>query len=191
MLAWKAINFPANLGPTHPPSMSTRVFYLELRTPDQFVSPTPVLPLSLELLDPPQPIKNREFYHLVGEKWEWSDRRTWSEQEWYDYAHHPELNTWLGVHEGEAIGYCEARWGNSGREVDEGDLEIVYFGLLPQHVNRGLRKSLLHHVVSACWALPHTRRIWLHTCTKDHPNALPNYQKRGFELYRTEIEGEA
>lgn len=76
-----------------------------------------------------------------------------------------------------------------------GDVEITAFGLLPEHVGRGLGGHALTLTIRQAWdsaavESPAVRRVWLHTCSFDHPNALPNYQRRGFTVYRTEVEAE-
>ena len=80
---------------------------------------------------------------------------------------------------GAPAGYFELR------RDDEADVEIAYFGLLHQFLGRGLGAHLLTEAVERAWAIGATR-VWLHTCSLDHPAALPNYVKRGFTAYRTE-----
>jgi GNAT superfamily N-acetyltransferase len=67
----------------------------------------------------------------------------------------------------------------------DGSVEISYFGLLPEYRGRGLGKYMLTEAVQAAWALGATR-VWLHTCTLDHPGALGNYLGRGFRPLKTE-----
>ena len=66
-------------------------------------------------------------------------------------------------------------------------MEIAYFGLLPQFVGRGLGGALLTATIERAWQLK-PRRVWVHTCTLDHPSALANYQARGFRIYKHETE---
>jgi GNAT superfamily N-acetyltransferase len=77
-------------------------------------------------------------------------------------------------------GYYELR-----RVAEDGSVEIAYFGIVPGEYGRGLGKHLLSCAVRDAWAL-RPRRVWLHTCTLDHPSALPNYIARGFIPYKTE-----
>ena len=69
---------------------------------------------------------------------------------------------------------------------EDGAVEIAYFGLLPDFIGRGWGKYLLSQAALAAWGLQ-PLRIWLHTCTLDHPAALPNYLKRGFKVVREEV----
>ncbi len=69
-----------------------------------------------------------------------------------------------------------------------GSVEIVYFGLLPEFIGQGLGGALLSAAVGRAWEVRDTKRVWVHTCSQDHENALSNYLARGFELFRTEEE---
>lgn len=66
-----------------------------------------------------------------------------------------------------------------------GDFEISDFGLVPEHVGRGLGGQLLSVVIEMLWG-GGARRIWLHTQYSDHEHALQNYVARGFSVFRTE-----
>jgi hypothetical protein len=72
-----------------------------------------------------------------------------------------------------------------------GDVEIVVFGLVPEFVGKGFGAPLLAIATSSAWqtepldGVP-IRRVWLHTSSRDHPHALPNYLRRGFRRFRTE-----
>jgi GNAT superfamily N-acetyltransferase len=67
------------------------------------------------------------------------------------------------------------------------EVEIETFGLVPEVVGRGIGGHALTLTLQLAWALrPGVKRVWLHTSTQDHPNALPNYQARGLRPYKTE-----
>ena len=78
-----------------------------------------------------------------------------------------------------------AGWYELRRVPEDDSVEIAYFGLAPDAIGVGLGKHLLSCAVRDAWALG-PARVWLHTCTLDHPHALPNYEKRGFVPYKTE-----
>jgi GNAT superfamily N-acetyltransferase len=91
----------------------------------------------------------------------------------------PGLSLWLLTWQAAPAGYFELA------PHDDGSTEIAYFGLLPEFIGRGWGKWLLSEAVRAAWTtMP--PRVWLHTCTLDHPAALPNYLKRGFQVVREE-----
>jgi GNAT superfamily N-acetyltransferase len=66
-----------------------------------------------------------------------------------------------------------------------GQVELAYFGLLPSFIGRGLGTELLAAAIDRAWQL-RPGRVWVHTCTLDHPRALQTYQSRGFEIYKSE-----
>ena len=87
-------------------------------------------------------------------------------------------------------GCCYLRGTPAGYfELDDqdGDVEIAYFGLLPQFLGKGLGGGFLTAAVEKAWEMG-AARVWVHTCSLDHPNALKNYQARGFQIYRESLD---
>lgn len=125
---------------------------------------------------------NRFLYQYVGESWDWQDRLVWTDQQWQDYVQRDELRTWLAISQGSPAGYYEL-------ERQEGDeVEIRYFGLAPAFIGKGFGGYMLSHAIQSAWDWGQVSRVWVHTCNLDHPSALRNYQARGFDLYKTEVE---
>jgi len=124
---------------------------------------------------------NRDLYFRVGERWEWIDKRPWTDEQWKQYAATSELRT-FGAYYGDTLaGYYELR-----RDA-EGGVEITYFGLLPEFIGRGLGGALLTSAIEEAWRTSRSvNRVWVHTCNLDHPGALANYQARGMVIYRQE-----
>jgi GNAT superfamily N-acetyltransferase len=91
----------------------------------------------------------------------------------------PEISVWVLYHGNDVAGYFELAGG------DDGSVEIAYFGLTGPYIGRGLGKHLLTCAVEQSWAMG-ASRVWLHTCTLDHPAALPNYHRRGFSAFKSE-----
>jgi len=128
---------------------------------------------------------NRDLYFRVGEQWDWIDKRSWTDEQWKEYAAAAELCTFAGYYDDMLAGYYELR-----RDAD-GGVEIAYFGLLPEFIGRGLGGVLLTSAIEEAWArggeiVP--TRVWVHTCNRDHPQALANYQARGMIVYKVEEE---
>jgi GNAT superfamily N-acetyltransferase len=121
----------------------------------------------------------RYLYQEVGRSYHWTDRLNWSDESVRAYLATPGVSVWLMSWEAAPAGYFELR------RHEDGSVEIAYFGLLPDFIGRGWGKYLLTRAVEAAWELG-TDRVWLHTCTLDHPAALPNYVKRGFRPFREE-----
>lgn len=127
----------------------------------------------------PSPAFNRFLYEQVGEKWEWIDRLAWTKRQWSDYACSENILTYAAYYDGAPAGYYELK-------KEPGDtIELAYFGLFPAFIGKGIGGPLLSSAIEDAWALG-ARRVWVHTCTLDHPSALRNYQRRGFKIYKEE-----
>jgi len=138
----------------------------------------------------------RYLYQEVGRAYGWVDRLTWADDEIARHLADPAISLWVMTVTNAPAGYFELRKEcgsgapaqdrRGAMNVDEGgSVEIAYFGLLPAFVGRGLGGHLLSVAVERAFESG-ARRVWLHTCTKDNPAALPNYLKRGFLPFRTE-----
>lgn len=127
----------------------------------------------------PCPELNRFLYTAVGTRWWWYSRLAWDYARWLTYLDRPELETWIAYVSGTPAGYFEL-------ERQDGDnVELAYFGLLPGFIGRGLGGELLTDAITRAWDMG-AARVWVHTCSLDHPRALANYQARGFRIFRTE-----
>jgi GNAT superfamily N-acetyltransferase len=127
----------------------------------------------------------RYLYAEVGRPYHWTDRLGWSDEQVRSHLANPDVSLWLLGARGSPAGYFELR------KHHDDSVEVAYFGLLPEFVGRGWGGHLLTLAVRAAWIMG-PARVWLHTCTLDHPAALPNYLKRGFlpvreEVYTTEV----
>jgi ribosomal protein S18 acetylase RimI-like enzyme len=127
----------------------------------------------------PSPELNRFFYTAVGGDWYWLERLVWTYDRWLAYLERPELETWILWVDGTPAGYFELE------DQPGGNVEIVYFGVLPRFTGQGLGGHLLTAAVERAWQKG-AARVWLHTCTLDHPGAVANYRARGFQIFRTE-----
>jgi GNAT superfamily N-acetyltransferase len=124
---------------------------------------------------------NRDLYFAVGGMWSWNDNRGWTDEQWKKYRSASELRTFGAYYDNSLAGYYELRGDN------EGGVEIAYFGLLPEFIGRGLGGPLLTSAIEEAWRMsPSINRVWVHTCTLDHPSALANYQARGMVIYKRE-----
>lgn len=164
-------------------AMSTvTVTYLEMRSaaalkPKRCPDPR----FSIKQATIPQWEVNRFLYLFVGGPWTWTDKLSWTDRQWKDYVESGRLWTFLACYDGSLAGYYELQ------RDDAGDIEIIYFGLAPHFVGRGLGGVLLTHALEEAWRLG-PKRVWVHTCTLDHPAAVANYQARGMQIYKTEIQ---
>lgn len=162
--------------------MSVTVTYLEMLSAGELRpkrSPDPAFQVAEAKVKQWQ--VNRFFYHFVGESWVWWEKLGWNEAQWRAYAEDDRLRTWIATWDGSLAGYFELL------RDEEGGVELSYLGLAPAFIGRGLGGPLLTAALDAAWAM-RPQRVWLHTCTLDHPAAVANYQARGMKIYKTELE---
>jgi GNAT superfamily N-acetyltransferase len=162
------------------PTITVTRTYLEMTSPSDLVGDAAEPPGSR--LEPVRYCSEgffRFLYAEVGRQFYWRDRLSWSDQEIRAYLAGP-VWIWALYHEGAPAGYFELR------RHEDGSVEIAYFGLMPHAIGRGLGRYLLIRAAQEAWALG-ASRVWLHTCTLDHPSALPNYLRRGFRKVREEV----
>ncbi|HVH09872.1 MAG TPA: GNAT family N-acetyltransferase [Gemmatimonadales bacterium] len=156
--------------------------YLELPSPAAFRPAFGPFPdILVERIERPAPELYRECYRTVGAAYHWRDRWDWTDAEIRAHLAQPEITLHVARQQDRLAGWYELRRVPADRSV-----EIAYFGLAPDAIGRGLGKHLLSCAVRDAWALG-PMRVWLHTCTLDHPHALPNYEKRGFQIYKREV----
>jgi GNAT superfamily N-acetyltransferase len=161
-------------------TMVTRT-YLEMLSPDQLQPGTVAGPLpSIARMEQCSVEFFRFLYEEVGRAYHWTDRLHWSDERIREHLATPGVSLWLMSSKNEPAGYFELR------EHEDRSVEIAYFGLLPEFIGRGWGKYLLTRAVQSAWTMD-PARVWLHTCTLDHPAALPNYLKRGFRPTRQEV----
>jgi len=156
--------------------------YLEMRSPDE-LRPKRCADARFQIREQRQRDWrfNRDLYFRVGERWDWIDKRPWTEARWKEYAAAPELRTFAAYYDDALAGYYELRCDS------EGGIEVAYFGLVPQFIGRGLGGALLTSAIEQAWRIS-PKRVWVHTCNRDHPQALANYQARGMLVYKVEPE---
>lgn len=123
---------------------------------------------------------NRFLYLHVGEAWGWTGKSKWPDARWQAYVESEELRTFIGFIDEAIAGYFELQ--KKGNHV-----EIAYFGLAPGFIGQGLGGALLTRAIGEAFAWG-ARRVWVHTCTLDHPAALQNYIARGMRVYSTSTE---
>jgi len=134
---------------------------------------------SLELLNPTNFQLNKFFYKNVGKKHQWVDRLIWSETQWIDYVSSKKLKTYIFRHKENLVGFFELIF-HKNKEI-----EIAYFGLLEEFQNKKLGSYLLSEAIKISFS-ENINRVWLHTCSLDHRNALNNYISRGMKIFKTE-----
>ncbi|MCA9225936.1 MAG: GNAT family N-acetyltransferase [Planctomycetales bacterium] len=158
----------------------TKTTYLEMRAPRQTDSSPPADARSagfrVENWHPLEVARYRWLYNSVGGDWNWGDRNRMAEHELAAILADPLVEVHVLHVDGEPAGFAEL----DRRQPNE--VELAYFGLFPAFIGRGLGKAFLEWTVNQAWTTT-PDRVWLHTCDLDHPAALNNYLRAGFEIF--------
>ena len=123
---------------------------------------------------------NKFFYKQVGKKHRWIDRLSWSDGKWINYISNKNLETYIISESEELAGFFELLYNPELKET-----EISYFGLLEEYIGKGIGGYALSVAIKKSFQ-KNINRVWLHTCTLDHPNALKNYIARGMTVFKKE-----
>jgi GNAT superfamily N-acetyltransferase len=164
-----------------PGRIANVVTYLEMRTP-----PPPRLSqgdggLVLRPIAAPALAWYRDIYRRIGERWLWFSRAVMDDRALAARLADPATAILALERDHETIGFAELN-----RSV-EGEIEIAMFGVVPEATGTGAARFLMDEVLALAW-VPGTRRVWLHTCTFDHPAAIPFYRRAGFVPWKFAIE---
>ena len=136
---------------------------------------------SLNLLDPISFQLNKFFYKNIGNKHKWVDRLTWTEEQWINYVSSKNVKTYVLKCKDDLVGFFELIHHQEKKEV-----EIAYLGILEEYHNKKLGSYLLSEAIKESFK-NEINRVWVHTCSLDHKNALKNYMTRGMKIFKTEI----
>ena len=137
---------------------------------------------SLNLIDPVDFQLNKFFYKNIGKKHKWIDRLAWSEEKWISYVSSKNVNTYVLKHKNDLVGFFELILHQENKEI-----EIAYFGILEEYQNKKLGSYLLSEAIRESLHKDSIERVWLHTCSLDHKNALNNYLARGMKIFKREV----
>ena len=135
---------------------------------------------SINLVDPVDFQLNKFFYKNIGKIHHWVDRLVWTEKQWIDYVSNKNVKTYVLKISNDLAGYFELNLHSEKNEV-----EIAYLGLLEEYQNKKLGSYLLSNAIKNSF-LNKPKRVWVHTCSLDHKNALNNYIARGMKIFKTE-----
>ena len=156
--------------------------YLEIKSIDDLnENSSAVLNFSINLEKISDFQVNKFFYKNVGRKHRWTDRLIWTEIDWIKYLSNPKVETYVLKLENDLAGYFELIIHSDLQEI-----EIAYFGLLEEYHNKKLGGYLLSNAIKKSFFNKNIKRVWAHTCTLDHKNALKNYLARGMKIYKKE-----
>ena len=135
---------------------------------------------SLSFIDPINFQLNKFFYKNIGKKHKWVDRLSWTEEKWINYVSSKNVETFVLKFKDDLVGFFELIYHSEKNET-----EIAYFGILEEYQNKKLGSYLLSEAIKKSFK-NNVGRVWVHTCSLDHKNALNNYISRGMKIFKTE-----
>ena len=131
-------------------------------------------------VNPPDFQLNKFFYKQIGRKHRWIDRLTWSDKKWIEYVENPRIKTFILKDNSNLAGYYETIL-----DLNNNNCEIAYFGILEEYFGKKCGGYLLSEAIKSLFE-DGISRVWLHTCSLDHENALKNYLSRGMQVFKSE-----
>ena len=156
--------------------------FLEIKSIDALIESKSInLNQTIDLVRPIDFQINKFFYKNIGKKHKWTDRLIWSETDWIKYVESSKVETYILKIEDDLAGYFELIIHANLQEI-----EIAYFGLLEEYHNKKLGGYLLSEAIKKSFMKRNIKRVWVHTCTLDHKNAIKNYLARGMTIYKKE-----
>ena len=156
--------------------------YLEINSlKDLQESEQPSEDYTVDLIEPTDFQLNKFFYKNIGKKHKWVDRLIWNEEQWIKYVSNKNVKTFVLMNKKDLVGFFELII-----HLDKKEVEIAYFGILEEYQNKKLGSFLLSDAIKKSFQ-ENVDRVWLHTCSLDHKNALYNYLARGMKIFKSEI----
>ena len=134
----------------------------------------------VNLIEPTDFQLNKFFYKNIGKKHKWIDRLIWTEDQWIKYVSNRNVKTFVLKNKKDLVGFYELIFHEKKKEI-----EIAYFGILENFIGKKIGGYFLSEAIKICFN-NYSNRVWVHTCTLDHKNALKNYLKRGMKIFREE-----
>ena len=136
---------------------------------------------SIKLVQPINFQLNKFFYKNVGKKHNWVDRLIWTEKQWIKYTCDEKVETYILKKNEDIAGYFELIF-----HQEKNEIEIAYLGLLEEYQNQKLGAFLLSSAIKKSFSNK-IKRVWVHTCSLDHKNALKNYLSRGMKIFKRNL----
>lgn len=163
------------------PTLTAVRTYLEMRERSRlFHPPRPAAQLAVLRAHPISVPFYRFLYNTVGAPWLWYERRQMSDEALTAHLNDPGIEVYVLYVGGQPAGFAEL-----DKRALPPDIELAYFGLLPEFIGRGLGPFFLKLMIDQAWQ-DNPERLWVHSCNLDHPKAIQLYQRAGFVPYRQE-----
>ena len=123
---------------------------------------------------------NKFFYKQIGKKYRWTDRLIWTDLQWSNYVSDKNLETYVIKNDKDLVGYFELIY-----HPEKNEMELAYLGLFEDYFGKGVGGYALTTAIIKSFEKK-IKRMWVHTCTLDHPNAIKNYLARGMKIFKEE-----
>ena len=136
---------------------------------------------SVKILNNPDFQLNKFFYKKIGKNHRWTDRLSWTDRNWNSYLKDINVKTFILNYNNELAGYFEQIF-----NPEKNEYEIAYFGILREFRNKRYGAYLLSYAIKSCFKKD-IKRVWVHTCSLDHKNAIYNYLARGMKIFKKDI----
>ena len=154
-------------------------YYLEIKNlKDLQIVSKPNKNCLIKKLSPPDHQLNKFFYKQIGKNHRWIDRLSWKDIDWIEYLNNSNVETYILTEKEDLVGFYESIY-----EKKNNELEIAYFGILENNREKGYGSYLLSEAIKRSLEKK-VKRVWVHTCTLDHKNAIKNYTSRGMKVFK-------
>ena len=169
------------LEPVPAGQLAAIVTSLEMRARPR-AAPLPASPLRLVRWPQPKPDAYRALLRRIGTPWLWFSRLVLDDNALTAIVHDPAVEIFaVADRAGIEVGLLELDFRVAG------ECEIGFFGFVPELAAQGHGRWLMAQALAIGWR-PGVARMWVHTCTLDHPGALRFYRKAGFIPFARAIE---
>ena len=135
---------------------------------------------AVEIVNPVDFQLNKFFYKNIGKKHHWVDRLVWTDKQWIEYTVNKKVKTYVLKKQDDLVGYYELILHSNKDET-----EIAYLGILEEYQRQKLGSFILTSAIINSFSF-NPKRVWVHTCSLDHQNALSNYLSRGMKIFKKE-----
>ena len=169
-----------SLTPVPPGELAAVVTYMEMRERPR-PAPLPPTHLRLERWRAPAPDRYRALFRRVGAPWLWFSRLAMGDTDLAAIVHDPAVEVYAVTERGIEVGLLELDFRAPGAAA------LAYVALVPELTGQGHGKWLLARALGLAWR-PGVGRVTVHSCTLDHPAALPAYRRAGFVVVGRAIE---
>jgi ribosomal protein S18 acetylase RimI-like enzyme len=156
-----------------PGKLANAVTWLEIARPAPAGLPTPA-GLALRRLGAPDAPLFHTLFREVGRDWLWAGLIARPGADIAARLARADILSFAAEADGAAVGMLDL-------ELTAEGAEVVYFGFVRSWIGKGAGSWLMDQGKRAA-AEAGAARLWLHTCSFDHPRALAFYRRQGFRV---------